>query len=733
MRSLPRTFTLVSLLALGVSFAACSVGSGGSVGPGGSDDPENPDVITVAQSALTPAASCDEVEALLRDRLKQNMIKSVEASRKSALYQLEYGCTWWGDAGGVVASSGTGASTGGGPTSPPTGADGGEAAEYSTTNTQEADVDEADFIKNDGGHVYLLAHGEFQIFDAWPAAETHRLASVAIEGEPKKLFVHDKRALVYSSLTPASGGDFPQYHRGECTYGYDCEFTGDGSPLLVTELDLSDLSAPTVVRTMKFSGSFINARRIGGVVHTVVSSPEPAVEGLALSPDGIDLCALAEAGLNPETVDAVNDAFDALVQENLDVIDAASLDLDLPTVEDTIYRDGVAHPRGDDPFAACENYYLSGTGDGQSFLSVVSTELGGEGLGQTTVVGKPGAVYATAGSLYVASRHAYGETYGWFYDDGEATPEATTVHQFALRDSAAPSAYMGSGVVKGRVLNQFALSEHEGYLRVATTTGHLPDPDTHNTVASMKLEGGEIVVKGMADNLAPGEDIRSVRFYGDVGFMVTFKKTDPLFTLDLSDPEAPRVRGELKIPGFSTYMHMIDPGHVMSIGYDADDQGGFAYFQGIMLQIFDVTNLDEPRLTHKEVIGTRGSTSDAATNHLAFNYFAQRGLLGIPMVICEGGSGGGQSGDTMTFSGLLVYKVDADEGFTSVGGLPHPLPDASSDPYYSGCSNWWTQSNSYVKRSVFLEDYVYSVSEDEIRVAHVDDLASPTAVVSLVP
>ncbi|WP_437734018.1 beta-propeller domain-containing protein [Sorangium sp. So ce1335] len=735
MRSLPRTFTPVSLLALGVGFTACSVVSGGSVGQSTSDEPDEPDepeVITVAQSALTPAASCDEVEALLRERLKQHMLKSVDAIRESTLSRIEQGCDWYFD-GGVVASSGTGATTGGGPTSPAAGGDaGGEAAEYSTTNTQEADVDEADFIKNDGGHVYLLAHGKLQIFDAWPAAETHRLASVAIEGEPKKLFVHDKRALVYSSLTPASGGDYTQHPGGECTYGYDCEFTGDGWPLVVTELDLSDLSAPTVVRTMKFSGSLINARRIGNVVHTVVSSPEPTVDGLSWLPDGIDACALAEEGLNPGTVDAVNDAFDALVQENLELIDAAPLDLELPTVEDTIYRDGVAHPRGDDPFAGCENYYLSNTGDGHSFLSVVSTELGGEGLGQTTVVGKPGAVYANAGSLYVASRHTYGETYGWFYDDGKATPEATTVHQFALRDSATPSAYMGSGVVKGRVLNQFAMSEHEGYLRVATTTGHLPDPDTHNTVASMKLEGGEIVVKGVADNLAPGEDIRSVRFHGDVGFMVTFKKTDPLFTLDLSNPEAPRVRGELKIPGFSTYMHMIDPGHVMSIGYDADDQGDFAFFQGIMLQIFDVTNLDDPKLTHKEVIGTRGSTSDAATDHLAFNYFAQRGLLGIPMVICEGG-GGGQFGDAMKFSGLLVYKVDVDEGFTSVGGVPHPLPDTSSDPYYAGCSSWWTQSNSYVKRSVFLEDYVYSVSEDEIRVAHVSDLASPAAVVSLAP
>ncbi|WP_437967499.1 beta-propeller domain-containing protein [Sorangium sp. So ce260] len=715
---------LVSLLALGASFAACSVRSSGT------DEPVDPPQTALAQSALTPAASCDEVEVLLRDRLKQDMLDSVEERRKLALQELETGCFWWG-AGGNGAD-GVSSAAAGGPVPhdlPEPGAeDDGAAAEYSTTNTQEADVDEADFIKNDGEHVYLLAHGQLQIFDAWPAADTHRVASVPIEGEAKKLFVHEKRAFVYSSLT----GEAPHDQGRECTYGYDCEFTGDGTPLQVTELDLSDLTAPTVVRTLKFSGTFLNARRIGSTVHTVVYSPGPMVEGLSYSPEGLDLCTLAEQGPDATTIAAVNSAFDDLVKKNLDLIDAAPLDVHLPRVEETVYRDGEALPTSADPFAGCEGFYLSSTGDGQSFLSIVSTELGGDALGQTTIVGKPGAVYATSGSLYVASRHAYESTYGWFYEDAAATPEATTIHKFALGDSALPSVYLGSGVVKGRVLNQFAMSEFKGYLRVATTTGHLPDPDTYNTVASLKQEGGELVVKGMVDNLAPGEDIRSARFYGHVGFMVTFKKTDPLFTLDFSDPESPRVRGELKIPGFSTYMHMIKEGYLMSIGYDADDQGDFAWFQGIMLQIFDVTNLDEPKLAHKEVIGTRGSASDAATNHLAFNYFAQRGLLGIPMVICEGGSGG-EFGDAMTFSGLLVYKVDVGEGFTSVGGLPHPLPDASADPYSAGCGSWWTQGSSFVKRSVFLEDHVYSVSDDEIRVAHVGDLSTPEAVVSLTP
>ncbi|AUX48903.1 uncharacterized protein SOCE26_104460 [Sorangium cellulosum] len=711
MRLLLKTNTLISLLALGSGFAACSTGSGGPAEAG------------KAQSALTLAESCGDVESLLRERLKQNMIKSVQASRQSALEQLKSGCTRDdGDflAGGEILEDSPVAESGGG------------ASEYSTTNTQEADVDEADFIKNDGEHVYLLAHGKLQIFDAWPAADTHRIASIAIEGEPKKLFVHEGRALVYSSLaSPSGGGDFGYENAGgECTYGYDCEFTGDGSRLLVTELDLSDLTAPAVTRTFRFSGSFINARRIGGVVHTVVSSPEPRVDGVATWPAELGFCELSGLGVSPAAQAMVNDAFDALLEKNLRLIDAASLADMLPSVEGTLYRDGVARSTGSDLFVDCESFYLSGTGDGQSFLSVVSTELGGEELGQTTIVGRPGAVYATSDALYVASRHQYGHTSGWFYEDGATTPDATTIHKFALSDRALPSAYLGSGVVKGRVLNQFALSEHRGYLRVATTTGHLPDPNTHNTVASLKQEGGELVVKGMVDHLAPTEDIRSARFYGDVGYVVTFKKTDPLYTIDFSDPESPRVRGELKIPGFSTYMHRIDEHHVMSIGYDADDQGDFAWFQGILLQIFDVSDLDNPRLTHKEVIGTRGSASDAATNHLAFNYFAQRGLLGIPMVLCEGGSGG-QFGDTMTFSGLLVYRVDVDGGFSAIGGVPHPVPDASTDPYASGCGGWWSNASSYVKRSVFMEDYVYSVSEDEIRVAHVDDLATPAAVVAL--
>src|SRR6185503_10173283 len=165
--------------------------------------------------------------------------------------------------------------------------------------------------------------------------------------------------------------------------------------------------------------------------------------------------------------------------------------------------------------------------------------------------------------------------------------------------------------------------------------------------------------------IAPDEDIRSVRFDGPRGYLVTFKKTDPLFVLDLSKATAPAVVGELKIPGFSTYMHQLDDTHLLALGYEADDMGSFAYFNGVQLQIFDVTNPTQPSLLHKKVYGTRGSSSSALTDHLGFTYMADRGLLTLPLSICDGG-GNGMFG-TLSFSGMVALDVNMSQGFKELG------------------------------------------------------------------
>jgi len=323
---------------------------------------------------------------------------------------------------------------------------------------------------------------------------------------------------------------------------------------------------------------------------------------------------------------------------------------------------------------------------------------------------------------------------GWYADFGDAD-EASTVHQFQL--AGASNAYVASGLVKGRVLNQFAMDEHAGHLRIATTTGHLPDPKVHSTLSVLKREGSALETVGVVDDVAPTEDIRSVRFLGDRGYVVTFKKTDPLFVFDLADPEHPEIVGELKIPGFSTYMHPLDADHLLAIGFEAADQGDFAYFQGLQLQVFDVSDPAVPTLAHKTTIGTRGSSSEAATNHLAFSFFTPRETLAVPVTVCEGTSGTGSDYGTMTFSGVQLYHVTTDSGFSLTGEVAHPYVD----PYYESsggsgvgeaCNSWWTEAQSMVKRTVFMDDFVYSISERRIKVSDLRDLTEDVADVALV-
>jgi len=326
---------------------------------------------------------------------------------------------------------------------------------------------------------------------------------------------------------------------------------------------------------------------------------------------------------------------------------------------------------------------------------------------------------------------------GWGWYEGQQESELSTIHKFSIGASPFATGYVGTGVVKGRVLNQLAMDDTDGFLRVATTTGRAPSPTAHSTISVFEDKGGKLEVVGQIDQIAKSEDIRSVRFDGARGYIVTFKKTDPLFVFDLADPRAPKTLGELKIPGFSTYMHMMDATHLLTIGYDASDKGDFAYFTGVMLQIFDVSNPAAPKLTHKEVIGTRGSSSEALTNHLAFNYFAPKNLLALPMTICEGGNGDGQYGSQMTFSGLMVYDTTAASGFSLRGKVAHPNSSSQNDPqndlgYYDlGCSNWWTNASSEVRRSIIMDDFVFSVSTTRIKVNDLNALSTDIKEISI--
>ena len=335
-------------------------------------------------------------------------------------------------------------------------------------------------------------------------------------------------------------------------------------------------------------------------------------------------------------------------------------------------------------------------------------------------------VFASEQGLYFSVTHRRGGGSGRWYSFYDGQDEVSDIHKFHIGATPAETRYVGSGVVPGHVLNQFAMDEWYGYLRVATTRGRVPDPSADSAVSVLaEVDGGSLVRVGAVDHIAPNEDIRAVRFDGDRGYIVTFKKTDPLFVLDLGQPAAPAILGELKIPGFSTYLHRIDPTHLLSIGFDANDHGSFAFFDGVILQLFDVTHPTEPVLLHREKLGSRGSSSEAATDHLAFNYFADRNLLAIPMTVCEGG-GDGRFGDRLTFSGLLVYDVTVEGGFRRLGGVDHGTQGVD-------CNTWWSDAKSQVKRSIFMDDLVFSIATDRMKVQRMSALGQDVSDIPLGP
>lgn len=710
-------------------------GTGGNGGGPGNTDPNwaEPDDNTLQTSqlglyVLQPAQGCEEATALWRTAAIAQMEQALLAARNSV---LEPDVCWdYGDYGYYGYYDGAdcyAAEDAGGWEDEP---DEEGADEYSTTNTQEIGVDEADFLKNDGKTIFMLANGKLQIIDAWPPDQAHKLSETDLPGTPKRMFVHGDRAVVYSAM------GVPPYGWGQdCTYGYSCDFTGDGMPLRITVWDISDLSQPEKTREIDFSGSYLNSRRVEAFVYSFVYFDAPTLPHFPSCPDSMSqhcwVCTdEGEPAVDVATVDA---AFDALHASNVAAINALDISDWIPQVKDTWYVNGQAqvHPN---PLESCEGFYLSKAGDGMSLMSLLSFDMTAEApMSASTIVASPGAVYGTKQSLYIAIRHSKWYSDTWFDELDEGTTEATTFHKFLLAADSPATGYVGSGIAPGRILNQFSMSEYQGDLRVATTTGQVFSGAT-NGISVLRMQEGGLQVIGQVSGLAPDEDIRAVRFSGPLGFMVTFKKTDPLYVIDLGDPEDPQVKGELKIPGFSTYMHFMDPGHILSIGYDMDDQGSFAWFTAIILQVFDVTDITNPLLLHKEVIGTRGTTSDAATNHLAFNYFKPKDLLALPMVVCEESSGGGSYGEEMTFSGLMLYDVTVADGFAYVGGVPHETTtDFDTDEFYStpSCNNWWTNSNSKVKRSVIMDDWVFSVAMDEIRVAAISAPGTVLAVVDL--
>jgi len=510
--------------------------------------------------------------------------------------------------------------------------------EYSTTNIQVAGVDEADIVKTDGKHIYLISGNDVFIVKAYLTDEAEVLSKITFnDTHPVGIFVDRERLAVLG-----------------CRYansyvGYYENYYGD-TETFVSVYDLSNKTSPELLRSFKMSGSYFNSRMIGEYVYFVVSQ---------------------QASIKNDTVILPKVYSNGGVKE--------------------ISVSGIQY------FNTSDSYYMFTT-----IVAMNVQNIAEEPTNKTILLGGTSCMYVSLNNIYITFPKS----------------ESTLIYRTRIENETIGP--MVSGIVPGCVLNQFSMDEHDGYFRIATTTGHVArileqtTSKNHVYVLNMNLS-----IVGKLENLAPGEKIYSARFLGDRCYLVTFVKVDPLFVIDLSDPTKPAVLGELKIPGYSDYLHPYDEDHIIGVGKETvEAEEDFAWYQGVKISLFDVSNVSNPKQMANYTIGDRGTDSPILRDHKAFLFDVSKNLLVIPVQVAEideteypEGVPSYVSG-TPVWQGAYVFNITLSEGLVLRGNITH-LENGINIGDSSHCVN----------RALYIENVLYTVSNKEIKMNNLEDLA----------
>jgi hypothetical protein len=727
---------------LGATMAVLNAGC--DVGGSASDpaSPEGPSGIGSSKVALERAVSCDDLAESLRADASSKMNRRIDAEIRA----IKEGYTYWAR-GPFDSSPAPGAPVTPGATATPDAAESPTPA-HSETETQVKGVDEADIVKADGTRLYVLHGQRLLIVNAWPAANLSLVSGTDIEGEPQEMFVTGKQAVVFSrtdgepvyraaGVTPRESYS-DAYDTGVYPAADIAIAPGWGSGVFasgltkVTVLALEGDTA-TVTRELYFEGAYQSSRRIEDQVRVVL-------QGGAHGPV-LDYAPVYSADPSGSPDDAaIIRAWEALRVKNQAAIDRTTYADWVP--QSFIKADGGVTAVS----TACADFYVPTEGStefGMTELVTFDLAAPARAPSMLAIVGSAEIVYGNASSMVVAS-NAYVDPWSLrqaaYQPDSASIPvetlNATHVHRFDFdADSGAPT-YTASGSVPGSAPDQFALDATADHVRIITNelrSGPYRVDGKQNQVTHVHVlenRDGRLEIEGKAGEIAPGEQLYATRFVGDMAYVVTWHVTDPLFVIDLHDPANPTVLGELHIPGFSEYMRPLDATHLLTIGRETDDTGhqhtDDGYWYGISIQVFDVTDPLKPLLQHKYVYdGGDYATTEATQNHKAFTYFEDRKLLAFPYVR-QYGYGATSDGPS---SALEVFRVDVESGIQKLGSVEHSsLLETQANGLYGYCGGYY---DGAVRRGVFFEDVVYSVSYGGIEASDVSDLGTPLATLKL--
>jgi hypothetical protein len=504
-----------------------------------------------------------------------------------------------GGGGGADEDGGSGGGAIGGPTPVAAPAPARGEGGNSQTNLQEAGVDEPDIVKTVGSRLYAVAGDRLHAIDAGTSPPV-RLGSVKLPGYGHELLVHGDRALVFSE----AGGGVPLAMARAARASGVAPVSRWLSRTLLTEIAIADPGAMRVLRTLDVEGSYLSARLTGSTARVVVSS----------TPRGLSM------------PDVSDDATWSQIRRRWRrSVHRSRTSKWLPAAVLREHRSGRKRARA---LVRCRQVKRARVFSGLDTVSVLTIDME-RGLPAVDV----DALMTDADTVYASENRLFVATERWLGADPSrreaADLSATGLHGFSTGKEGSTT-YVGSGEVPGYLLNQWSLSEKDGILRVATTDQPPWDSrrDTESSLRTLEERDGRLVELGRVGGMGKGERIYAVRYIGDAAYVVTFRQTDPLYTIDLSDPRNPRRMGELKVPGYSAYLHPVGDGRLLGVGQDADSRGRTL---GVQLSLFDVSDLRAPTRLAKHSF-ERYSYTEVEEDHHAFLWWEPERLAVIPVV-----------------------------------------------------------------------------------------------------
>ena len=637
-RRSPARVAIPSVVAMAVLVGAVMIGL-----PGGGTRLGGGGAAFALTGPLKPFNTCESVLRYFKEHAPEYLIERASGGGMAT-----------DGAGGPVRTTG-GAEQGSDSASDAGGQTGSKPPVHSKTNVQEAGVDEPDIVKTDGNRIVAVARARVHLVGIKAGKLT--LRKTLHDTMVRNVFLNGDRLLVFS---------------GQEAQSTEPGLRWTGQQAVLTMYDISSLREPTLIATLTIDGDVLDARLVGTQVRVATaSSPDLDIPSPLYKPDGT---------ISEKSKDELRAA---VAKTNVD-----------DWIPSYALQDGAGAQVGTGRLVDCPNLARPEKFSGIDTVAVSSFDMESALQSRMTV-----GVIASGNQVYASNTSIYVSTTDWSLD---GSPAKTSLHKFVTAQSGA-STYKGSGEVPGTLLNQYAMSEYKGVLRVASTVsvrrGWVNAREiTEGVVTTLHQQDGALRQLGQVDGLGrqDNESIRAVRFIEERGYVVTFRQTDPLYVLDLHNAAAPQVVGELKIPGYSGYLHPIGKKLLLGVGQSGlspdtePTRGGQA---GVQFSLFDISDPASPRRIDKQTYG--GGAAAAEFDPKAFLYWKPRNLVIAPTNLH------GDDQGRKAFSGVVLLRPTED-GLKELGRLAVAKTDGD------------------VNRSLVIGDAVYLLSDHALQANSLD-------------